>query len=243
VSTQNVGAGQGQQQNSRLSKFLAFVRHVLALPLTKTLARVGETLGKCTIFFAIIVWLWEIPDRAQQRHSAAWTLLAQSRGQPGNGGRADAIKALARDDVSLSGVDLNKAVLGGVEFDDGDFRNTDFSNVIFNDVQFACGWTTRLFKNFCTNLRAAKFIGASLTDVKFVRTNIDDTNFSSATLERVSFYAGAKGGVLFDNAKGRDIKGGRTDGLKFNGAKLRGGSFTDLNLVFADFSHAEITLA
>jgi len=169
-----------------------------------TLAKLGEFIGKLAVFAGVVAWLWEIPDRADQRHQAAWTLINSAHGQSGNGGRTSAIEGLSRDGISLAGIDLTNAELPGVKFRQATLDYANFLRTNLRGARFECDWLGWLYLEIgfspivCTQISYARFLEADLTDADFSHViaiapsflgtrTFYGTNFEGAFIANTSF--------------------------------------------------------
>lgn len=157
-------------------------------PTGTRLASLSETVGKVvsvvSIFSAAVLWIWEASGRAEQRHYAAWTLIAAAHGKPGEFGRVLALESLNRDRVSLSGIDLSFANLRGIELPQADLSGARFEKTNFHGANFQCGFSQLFLFGFwdptrCgTNFKGALFDSTDLGDAKLWGGDMDEATFT-----------------------------------------------------------------
>src|SRR5271167_3861180 len=82
-------------------------------PTVKAAVSIATVLGKLTIFFGILSFILEAPDRAKQRHYQAWQLIDAARLHPGDAGRSIALGVLVGDQQEMRDLDLTNANLQG----------------------------------------------------------------------------------------------------------------------------------
>jgi len=161
-------------------------RRILRSPWVRTLASCSEVLAKLLVFLGVLAWLWEIPDRAQQRHDAAWTLINIARGAPGEAGRKRALEGLNNDSVSLAGIDLSRAILPGINLTLANLSDAIFDDADLRQAKFGCNFLRILWNHGCTNFDHAQFHG----------TRLDQTDFRYGLFTRTVFAG--KGGAVYE---------------------------------------------
>ena len=213
--------------------------------------RFCEALGKVAILVGIISWCWEIPDRAEQRHNAAWALLNSAQGKPGNGGRTSALRTLSRDGISLSRIDLSEAYLQGIDLSYADLGGASFQRADLRTVNFGCSAIGRFYHGHCTYLGYTNFLDALLSEVDFRRSFIEKSQFGSQTAEKEYFDSDFSGAVItdttFENIEFHDsdfsssvIFRTRFDHVKFSYEPCCGGLFDKAEFHDVDLSHTTV---
>ena len=144
----------------------------------RTVGMIGELLAKLSIFIAVIVWLVEIPDRAQQRIDTAWVVVNSTSGKPGSLGRGPALTLLNSKALSLAYVDLSHAILIGIDLRHADLRGANFNGADLTNAQFGCSLWSFVFHSRCTIFDHASFENACLDHADFHNTRIWGTVFS-----------------------------------------------------------------
>lgn len=175
-----------------MERFAKLFLRVVPLGWIRTAIDVCDALGKLAILVGIVTWLWEIPDRADQRHSAAWALLNSAQGKAGNGGRTTALESLNGDGVSLAGLDLSNAYLPGIDLRYANLSKTTFRNSDLTHARFGCGALSRLLRRGnCTYFSGASFSDAELSNVDFRRAYLDNVTFTGRRINRFTDFSGA----------------------------------------------------
>ncbi len=146
-------------------------------------------------------------------HYEAWRVITAAQGKGGSGGRIDALQDLARDSVSLSGVNLEGAWLQGL-----DVRRSDLTgaNMTRADLRFA-----RLDSSGLSN---AVLVGANLTDASLKDATLIDAGLDSAVLN----------GTLLQSSN--------LENARLNGDSMSGADFTRAHVRSASFKGAWIEL-
>jgi hypothetical protein len=139
-----------------------------------------EHLGKFSLLFAVVYYVYEAPDRTKQKHYQAWQVINTAQGKGGSGGRIEALQELNKDRVPLVGVNAAGAFLMGVHLEKAHLLRADLSG---SDLR---GGT--LDK---ANLEFANLSGANLRSVSLRSTNLENADLSDADLEE-STLAGAR---------------------------------------------------
>jgi uncharacterized protein YjbI with pentapeptide repeats len=209
-----------------LERLHRVARQIVSNPWTKTIRTYGETLGKIAIFFGVAAWLWEIPDRAQQRHDAAWTLINIAQGKPGEGGRKRALERLNNDGISLAGIDLSRAVLPEIDLSSANLKYANFQGSDLGGAIFGCSFLHIVFHHRCTDLSHVNFEGARLDKVNFRRALLIDATLSGPSGERnfeTDFGYAALHRSTFENMTFVDAN--------FSRANMRGGRFWNVRFI------------
>jgi uncharacterized protein YjbI with pentapeptide repeats len=234
----------------------------------KSAVKVAEGLGKIiavgTAVYTALAWLRAAPERTRATDYAAWQVVTAARGQPGSSGRVEALAALARDGVSLDGVDVSHAFLYDLHTRGASLRFANFSH---------------------DTLRHAVFDDADLTDANFqgIRTVADErdmptigatpppavTSFRGAVLTKADFSHGSfmqftdfavvrdpthTGDSLFNPYRSdanADFTGAAVDYSRFDhrdfrdahffGATAASSSFRGISADRADFRYADLS--
>jgi uncharacterized protein YjbI with pentapeptide repeats len=154
---------------------------------SRRMVNVAETLGKLTVFFGILAFILEAPDRARQRHYQAWELLNLASGHAGEAGRSIAFDVLVRDHQPMRNIDLkgatiselslNGAQMPGAIFDETTLKNVDWSCKV--TVEMSRYWVPTLSLCSRTDLRGAKFYNNEITKVNFNGAILQFANFGN----------------------------------------------------------------
>lgn len=170
------------------------------------LFRVIGKLASLSIILGVITFLAEIPQRAERQATEqkranyeAWQIVRTNQGQTANGGRADAIQDLNKSNVNLSGLNVEKAILVGIELEGAELVAANFRNgVLFRaDLQNA-------------NLDGVDFRNVDMRRANLRNTRLWDANFEGANLEGVDFT----GAQLYQPPRGGSANFQGATGLK-----------------------------
>ncbi len=146
-----------------------------------------EYLGSLSVLIAVIFYFGESGARVRQAHYQAWQVINTAQGKGGSGGRIEALEELAKDKVSLTGVDVSGAFLRGVHleranliranFHNADARKSELAHADLSDGMLSGA-------NFReSDLQNAKLTGAQLEDASLVRADLTHADFSGAVLD------------------------------------------------------------
>lgn len=158
-----------------------------------------ETCSSFTLLIGLIFYFAEAPERTKARHYQAWQVINTAQGKGGNGGRIDALRELAEDEVSLVGVDVSDSYLQGVNLEHADLRRSDFHGADLKSADLSMA-----------RLEQAAFGSANLRSTKLAECDLTDANFTDADLSTA------------------DLNGANIHGVKFNRADLRGAGLANL---------------
>jgi hypothetical protein len=146
-----------------------------------------EYLSSLSVLIAVIFYFSESDARMRQRHYQAWQVINTAQGKGGSGGRIEALEELAKDKVSLTGVDVSMAFLRGVDLKGANLVRANFHN---SDVRRSSLSSTDLSDailsgaNFRdSDFRDSALRGTQLDDVELVRANLANADLSGATLD------------------------------------------------------------
>ena len=185
---------------------------------------------------AAAVFLLEIPDRQKTDQYEAWQVLNSALGQPGSGGRIQALEDLNRDRVDLEGVAAPQADLSGINLYYGKLRRVDFEHTQLDGANLEgadlCG----------ANLEGADLCGANLRGTHLRSANLEGANLRSANLEGANLRsANLEGAHLGDaNLKGAHLGNANLKGANLRFAKLRGAGLGQVKLERANLSFANL---
>jgi hypothetical protein len=84
-----------------------------------------DAVGKIGILVGVGLYLSECHDRAVERHSREWLLVATQTGKPGNGGQIEALQELLKDGVDISGIHLQNTFLYHIDLSRIGLNNID----------------------------------------------------------------------------------------------------------------------
>ena len=137
------------------------------------LVRLLDSLAKFSILIALIVWVAEFDDRAEQREIrrrekvyAAWQLMMASEFVTGTSAKRFAVEDLVAAKQNLRNIELFDSNLSGGRFQDG----------VFPGVQF---WDS--------DISDASFRRADLRGAAFMTTDMHNVDFSGADIRGAAF--------------------------------------------------------
>lgn len=139
-----------------------------------------DYVGKFSLLFAVIYYVYEAPDRTKQKHYQAWQVINTAQGKGGSGGRIEALQELNRDRVPLVGVNATGAFLMGINLEKAHLLRADLSKA-----------DLRGGKLDNANLEFANFSGANLRAASLRGVNLENADLSDADLEQ-SILVGAR---------------------------------------------------
>ena len=160
-----------------------------------------------------------LTERESRRRAAvftAWDIISSSEGKGIDGGRRLALQQLVGQKESLAGLDLDNAVLIGMDlhgaeidlgsFKDGTFKSCNLDGISLNETDLSSAnfldkCTIRGARLIKTNLTSTKFSDLDMTGSSFDRVEANaDTTFNGATLMNVTFSGGFIDNVNFGSA-------------------------------------------
>jgi Pentapeptide repeats (8 copies) len=167
-----------------------------------------EYLGKFSLLFAVVYYLYESPDRLKQKHYQAWQVINTAQGKGGSGGRIDALQELNKDRVPLVGVNasgaflmeihLEKAHLVRADLSKADLRGSHLDGAMLEYANLA-GANLR-----SSSLRGSNLENADLTDADLEASSLADAKLDGADLARADLRNCDLAGVIWKGVA--DIK-------------------------------------
>jgi uncharacterized protein YjbI with pentapeptide repeats len=139
-----------------------------------------DNLESIALGSAGIIFVLEAVDRQKRDHYEAWQVINSAQGQPGSGGRIQALQDLNRDGVSLEGVAAPMADLSGIDLREAKLSRANFRGAQLDNanLQGAHLWNT--------NLEGADLSGANLQAASLWNTNLEGADLSGANLQASS---------------------------------------------------------
>ena len=167
----------------------------------------------------------------EEREARAWSLIYQSKGSPGDGGRIYALQYLSnKKKANLGGLPLANAYLVGIELPRAKLSEVKLRGAKLSKV----------------NLYEANLSKADLHRADLRRANLYEANLSKADLRKANLYetnlyrAYLRGADLRGaDLRGADLRGADLEGADLRGAKLYRANLRRDNLVEANFSLAK----
>ncbi len=178
------------------------------------LFRIFEKIG---ILIAIIIFIIEVSDRAEQRIFEAWQVVKDGKGSQSGVVRI-AIERLHKEGFSLSGIDAEGTNLRRINISNA---NIEGANFVGADLSNAKLWNTNLSraKLRSANLIFTKLACANLRDAKVMNANLAFTNLSSADLRNADL---SNTQLIFANLSYTKIGGTNFSNAYLGGANLIG---------------------
>jgi hypothetical protein len=183
------------------------------------LALLGENAAMLALLLGAINYIRSSEDRKKQKHYAAWQVIIAARGQRASGGRLAAVRDLAKDRVSLHGIDLSGAFLDDIVLHGTNLIMSNFIRATLNNADLSHATM------FAAVLQGAHggsvdFTGtdlsyADLAVVHFLRPRFNNANLGHASLE-------------FANLNEADLEGAELEGADLQGANLQGANLEDV---------------
>lgn len=147
--------------------------------------KVLASLAQLGVIVGVYSYVTGADERRAQRHYQAWQVITGAFGQPGNGGRINALQDLHRDRVSLAGVDISSATLQGLQLSRADLRGARLVGTVLVD----------------SNLAGANLEGADLTGATITNTDLRGADLDRANLSRALIYHSLIDAASFDYAQ------------------------------------------
>jgi hypothetical protein len=161
-------------------------------------------LASISMLIAVFFYFADTGNRTMQRHYQAWQVINTAQGKGGNGGRIEALEQLAKDRVSLTGVDVSTAFLRGVRLDHASLVRANFHNA---------------------DVRNGSFAGANLINANLTGTNLREANLSNAKLQEAEMNDIDLNGANLQDA---NLAGANLAGADLRNADLRDVSWKDV---------------
>jgi hypothetical protein len=191
-----------------LRYFLEFPKKQLA---KKFLIIIVEKGVLISLISGVLKYYWEAPQRQKQNELQAWEIINGAKGQPGSGGRIEALEELNKNQVSLRHVILDEADLSGIIL-----NNALLINASFKSAQLTC--VTRDNGNReCTKIRNANLS----------YSNLQEANLFDADFQKSKFRYAKMQGAKLKNTKlqGADFEKAELQNVTFRGADLESANF------------------
>lgn len=224
--------------------------------------KILEYLSKLSILVGVIIFIIEIPQRAEQKviekkraQYEAWQIITAGEKKFASAGRIEALEDLNKADVNLSGLDVEKAILTGIHLPNGDLNFANFSQATLERADFR---RANLPK---ANFNDAKLVEADLREAFLFNANLSGSSLEDADL-RDTNLTGAN--LLNTNLRSAKIMGTQFEGSLYNrktqfppnfnpknkrlyliepGVNLQGAYLVGTNLVEVDLSQANLAKA
>ena len=180
--------------------------------------RVFKVLEPIGILIAVVALILTLLTFQEEREARAWSLIFQSRGSPGDGGRNYALEYLHnKRKVDLTGLPLEKAYLKGIKLPKARLDHTD--------------------------LQEATLIEATLIEATLIKANLSKADLSGANLRRADLHEAYLLQANLDKADLSEANLDKADLLQANLFKtsLRGASLRGADLTEADLGGADLT--
>lgn len=165
----------------RLERGLERFNHILR---GMDIFQILEYLGKLSIIVGVVVFLTEIPQRAEQKaieqkrsHYEAWQIINTNREQKSSGGRIDALRELNKDEISLAGLNAEDAILIGIDLKNANLIYANLSGTELGQANLSGANLSAAYLSGA-NLHGANLSGADLTNTKLN----GDANLTKANL-------------------------------------------------------------
>lgn len=177
------------------------------------------------IVWAVVCYRQVAENQRKAKHYQAWQAISHAQGKPGSGGRIDALQDLARDGVSLDGVDLSGrtpdanggAYLAGLQLPGASLRRANFPGAGLDDA----------------NLSGAILWWADFSHAVLFRANLAGADLEGANLSSAFLWEA--------NLSGAELKDASLSGAKLRKANLSCASLWQADLSGADLKEADLT--
>lgn len=193
---------------------------------------IGEMIGKASAIafvLGLFIWVREIPGRRKQAVFNAFQTVDASRGATTSPARISALEQLARERVSLRGLDLAGMSLLRIQAPEVDLTAASLSGT---DLRGA-------------NLTGANLLEADLRDAKLGHSHLGRARLSFAKLcgadLTLADLAGAD--LTCADLAGTCLAGANLEGAVLAGTSIERASFAGANLRSADLTGLDLSIA
>jgi hypothetical protein len=177
--------------------------------------KVGTGLG---LLYAVCNFIFDRPAIERQKYFQAWEVINTASGQPGRGGRNEALEYLNQETQFWNWYTPECK-----------HKNSDL-NTLSNDCLVGIEITKANLKHI--NLEKANLRSSIFTATSFRNANLKKANFKYSEIEYAHFDEARLEDTIFEGVKAQ--------GAVFTGANLRRASFKDAHLEGAVFTGAEV---
>ncbi|HBL10748.1 MAG TPA: globin, partial [Cyanobacteria bacterium UBA11162] len=188
-----------------------------------------ESADVLSLVIALVLFIKETPERRQQFHYQAWSIIDAAHGVKVSYARLLALQDLNEDGVSLRGLDTPGAELLEINLPKANLSSANLSATDLSNANLS-------YANLDNaNLSQSKLSGANLShaNLSFARlnqTNLSSANLSSANLICVDLNQANLSGA---NLKNASLSGANLEGAYLTGANLKGAKVSDFELSVA----------
>ena len=183
--------------------------------------------GRLTILVAVIFYFAEFGSRRKAKHYQAWQVINAAQGQPGSGGRIDALQDLNKDKVSLAGVDISGANLRGIDLKNANLYEANLSGAHLYEANLSGAFLYEV------NLSGAFLSKANLSEANLSLANLSEANLSEVDLQNTNFS-----GADLHNANLSEADLHNSD---LSEADLHNANLSGANLHISDLSDANLS--
>ena len=173
----------------------------------------------------------------KQKHYQAWQVISLAEGKGGAGGRLDALRDLAKDNVPLNGIDLSFADLSGLDLPEASLVNTKFIEALLDSSNFQNSNIS------FSNLKRVKLRASRLDGVSFIKSDLTEADLSGSSIRRGNFSSANLINVdlsntVLDEANfiGTDLVNANLEGAALFETKFYNSNLRGANLKGLDFS-------
>ncbi len=180
---------------SRLNQPFLFLEKRAVEPFANWLDRwdLFRILEKVGFAIAVLLFISEMGDRQQQTHYEAWQVINSASGKTTDGGRVEAMEELVKDQISLNGINAEKAHLLNIDLKDADLTSAKLNNAILHEANLE---NTKLFD---AELKGANLIGANLKNADLRLADLTDATLTGANLTGAKLESTNLKGATFCN--------------------------------------------
>ncbi len=157
------------------------------------LFQVLEYLSRLSILIGVIIFIIEIPERAEQRdldqkrlNYQAWQIVTSNETKTPSGGRIDALEYLNKAEQALVGLNAAKAHLPGVKLPNSRLAKANLSETDLVEADLSEATLTRANLQGANlndaDLRGAFMYGVNLRNAHLEETKLENANLSGANL-------------------------------------------------------------
>jgi hypothetical protein len=169
----------------RLHDIAAILRRIALFEILDYARRLTLLVGVISVIFYVAGQPQRQLQQLKASHYEAWQVINSSFGQEASGGRIEALQDLARDGVSLNGLNAKGAFLNLIDLHGVDLGRADLEKAKLNGANLS---DTSLFN---ANLHGASLIeanlsGAFLRNADFSNANLQSADLSNTNLDGVN---------------------------------------------------------
>lgn len=200
-------------------------------------------LASLSLITGAVGYFLDADERKKQTHYQAWGVINSAVGREAESGRKAAIEDLWADRVSLTGLDIHRAVIPELNLSPQCYlAEIQFTKIVCDRASWFP--LVRLIgaNLLFANLQGARLWEANLEEINLAAANLQGANLWSANLEKANLRSSnLKGAILnLANLKGAALLDTNLEGSSLLKANLEGASLLNSNLVGVNLGGANL---